>query len=100
MYIAKEASGGGTLDGVAFSADPEQKFMYLADSTNQHIWIVDRKKLEIVGRFGVQGHYAGQGWHFHSIATDSKGNIYVGEAILGQRLDKFVYEGLAKTEIK
>jgi DNA-binding beta-propeller fold protein YncE len=99
-FIAKESTGGGTLDGVAFSPDNDQKFMYIADSTDQHVWILDRKKLEVIGRFGVQGHYAGQGWHFHGIATDSKGNIYTAEGILGHRVDKFVYKGLAKTAVQ
>ena len=31
----------------------------------------------------------------HSIATDSKGNIYTTETYRGQRLQKFVYKGLA-----
>jgi hypothetical protein len=95
VFIARESTGGGTLDGVAFSSDREQKFMYIADSTDQHIWILDRKTLQIQGRFVVQGHYAGQGWHMHGIASDSNGNIYVAEGILGHRVDKFVYKGLS-----
>jgi hypothetical protein len=31
----------------------------------------------------------------HSIATDSKGNIYTTETYRGQRVQKFVYKGLA-----
>jgi hypothetical protein len=30
----------------------------------------------------------------HSIATDSKGNIYTTETYRGQRLQKFVYKGI------
>ena len=30
----------------------------------------------------------------HSIATDSKGNIYTTETYRGQRVQKFVYKGL------
>ncbi len=30
----------------------------------------------------------------HSIATDSKGNIFTTETYRGQRLQKFVYKGL------
>ena len=95
QYVAKEATGGGTLDGIAFSPDNEQKFMYVADSTNQHVWIFERKTRQLLGRFGTQGHYNGQGWHFHGIATDSKGNIYTAEGIMGHRVDKFVYKGLS-----
>ena len=31
----------------------------------------------------------------HHIATDSKGNIYTTETYRGQRVQKFVYKGLA-----
>jgi len=31
----------------------------------------------------------------HSIATDSKGNIYTTETWEGKRLQKFVYKGMA-----
>jgi hypothetical protein len=31
----------------------------------------------------------------HSIATDSKGNIYTTETYRGQRVQKFVFKGLA-----
>jgi hypothetical protein len=31
----------------------------------------------------------------HSIATDSKGNIFTTETYEGRRLQKFVYRGLA-----
>jgi len=31
----------------------------------------------------------------HSIATDSKGNLYTTETYEGKRLQKFVYKGLA-----
>jgi len=30
----------------------------------------------------------------HSIATDSKGNIYTTETYEGKRLQKFVYKGI------
>ena len=31
----------------------------------------------------------------HSIATDSKGNLYTTETYEGKRVQKFVYKGLA-----
>jgi hypothetical protein len=32
----------------------------------------------------------------HSIATDSKGNIYTTETYTGKRLQKFVFKGMGK----
>jgi len=36
----------------------------------------------------------------HSIATDSKGNIYTTETYRGQRVQRFVYKGLAPVTSK
>jgi hypothetical protein len=36
----------------------------------------------------------------HSIATDSKGNIYTTETYEGKRVQKFVYRGLAPVAAK
>ena len=38
---------------------------------------------------------AGEYYGVHSIATDSKGNIYTGETNRCQRVQKFVYRGFA-----
>jgi len=42
------------------------------------------------GRSGQPGEF----YAVHSIATDSKGNIYTTETYRGQRVQKFVYKGL------
>ena len=44
--------------------------------------------------FGEGGRQPGEFYGPHSIATDSKGNIYVTETYRGQRVQKFVYKGL------
>ena len=33
----------------------------------------------------------------HSIAVDSRGNIYTGEALEGKRLQRFLYKGMGST---
>ncbi len=43
--------------------------------------------------FGEGGRQPGEFYGPHSIATDSKGNIYVTETYRGQRVQKFVYKG-------
>ena len=40
------------------------------------------------------GRKAGEFFHAHSIATDPKGNILVGES-QGYRVQKFIYKGLS-----
>src|SRR5262249_27620926 len=85
----------GVPDDVSFSPDPQQQYLYVADGPNDHVWILKRDTLEILGRFGSRGRSAGK-WHYlHAMAVDSKGNIYTGEGIGGRRVQKFVYKGLA-----
>ena len=79
---------------VAFSPDKQQQFIYCPDFNRGEIAIVDRKTLETVGAFGSRGAAPGQFQNLHSIAIDSKGNIYGPEVAPGRRLQKFVYKGM------
>jgi DNA-binding beta-propeller fold protein YncE len=81
---------GGTVSSLAFSVDPEQRFIYVADQSENQILILDRASLTEVGAFGRLGRWAGLFVAPHNIATDSKGNLYVAEDIGGQRVQKFV----------
>jgi DNA-binding beta-propeller fold protein YncE len=84
----------GTVFGIAFSADPDQRFVYVADGSNEKIWMLDRASMEVLGSFGSGGHNAGQFTTVYAIATDSKGNIYTGETWEGKRVQRFLYKGL------
>jgi len=79
-----------TAFSIAFSPDPQQQFMYVADAGNGKIHIFDRKGLQEVGAFGRIGHYAGEFVFLHNVATDSKGNVYTAEVGTGRRAQKFV----------
>jgi hypothetical protein len=56
--------------------------------------VVLRETLEELTSFGDGGRQPGQFFGVHSIATDSKGNIYTTETYEGKRLQKFVYKGI------
>lgn len=85
----------GSAWDVALSEDPEQRWLYLADGTNNVVWILDRTTLEVVGHFGRGGKQPGQfGW-LHNIAVDSKGNIYTAEVAQEKRVQKFVRSNLS-----
>jgi DNA-binding beta-propeller fold protein YncE len=92
-FIARASLGNGVAYDVALSADPQQRFVYVPDGTNNHIWILDRATLRVLGNFGRQGRYAGQFHHSHSIAVDSQGNIYVAET-QGKRVQRFLFKGV------
>jgi len=93
--IAPRTLGDGSTWDIAFSKDPEQKYMYLADGKNELVYVMDRKNLEVLTSFGDGGRQPGQFFAVHSIATDSKGNLYTTETYEGRRVQKFVYKGLA-----
>jgi DNA-binding beta-propeller fold protein YncE len=94
-FIEKATRGSGSAWDIAFSKDSQQKYLYLADGENDRVHILDRLSLEVLTTFGEGGRQPGEFYGVHSIATDSKGNIYTTETYRGQRVQKFVYKGLA-----
>ena len=95
MFINKETLGSGSVWDIAFSTDPQQKYIYLADGENDRVHIIDRDSLDVLTSFGEGGRQPGEFYGVHSIATDSKGNIFTTETYRGQRIQKFTYKGLA-----
>jgi len=95
LFVEKETRGSGSAWDIAFSKDAQQKYFYLADGENDRVHIYDRQSLELLTTFGEGGRQPGEFYGVHSIATDSKGNIYTTETYRGQRVQKFVYKGLA-----
>ena len=57
--------------------------------------VILRDTLEEITSFGDGGRQPGQFYGVHSIASDSKGNLYTTETYEGKRLQKFVYKGIA-----
>ena len=94
-FVEKRTLGSGSAWDIAFSKDPKQTYIYLADGENDRIHILLRDTLEVLTTFGEGGRQPGEFYGPHSIATDSKGNIYVTETYRGQRVQKFIYKGLA-----
>jgi DNA-binding beta-propeller fold protein YncE len=94
VFIAKRTLGDGSVWDIAFSKDPQQKYLYVADGKNERVYVVQRDPLRLLTSFGDGGRQPGQFFGVHSIATDSKGNIYTTETYEGKRLQKFAYKGL------
>ena len=86
--------GDGSMFDLAFSKDPQQKYLYASDGTNDKIHIIDRDTLEVLTSFGDGGRQPGEFYAVHSIATDSKGNIFTTETYRGQRVQKFIFKGV------
>lgn len=95
LRVAPLTLGAGSVWDIAFSPDPEQTYIYLADGLNEKVYIIERETLRVLTSFGDGGRQPGQFFGVHSIATDSAGNIYTTETYEGKRLQRFVYRGLA-----
>ena len=93
-FVDKRTRGFGSVFELAFSKDRGQQFLYNPNGMNQSVDILLRDSLEVVARFGQGGRYPGQFYAVHSIAVDSRGNIYTGETLEGKRLQRFVYQGM------
>jgi hypothetical protein len=90
FVMAPGTGVGGSTGGVMFSPDKEQRFLYISDLTNNHIWFLNREDGKVVSTLGSMGQNAGQFYGLHMIAVDSKGNIYTGEVFGGERVQRFV----------
>ena len=94
-FINQHADSASTAAGLAFSPDPEQQFLYVADQGNSLIHVVDRQTLEVLDSFGSNGENPGDFQALHHIASDSNGNLYTAEAQRGRRAQKFLFTGMA-----
>ncbi len=89
-FIEKRTFGSGSVWDAGFSVDPDQTYLIVIDGTNQQVYILLRKTLEIVGRFGNAGRWAGQFYGAHNLAIDSHGSLFITETYEGKRVQKFV----------
>jgi hypothetical protein len=80
----------GTTYNLTFSHDADEKYVMIADGTNDKVWIHNRKTGEFAGSIGDNGRMAGYFHWIDAIAIDSHGNLYTGEVDTGKRVQKFV----------
>src|SRR5207244_2516606 len=81
--------GNGSPWWILFSRDKAQKYMYVADGLNEVIWTLDRESGQTLSGFGRLGHMAGEFTFLHTIAMNSKGDLFIGETFGGRRVEKF-----------
>jgi len=92
--------GTGTAWDIDFSKDAAQTFAFISDGQNEVMWTFDRAgalagtNTKPLAGFGRPGHDPGTFTFLHMMAIDSKGNIYVGETVGGNRVQKLVTKTL------
>lgn len=96
-FLAEKVIAPATLSsGSAFvpvlSPDANQTYLYVADGTNHKVWTLRRSDLEILGEFGRGGRQLGQFLRPHGMSVDNQGNLYVGEATTGRRVQRFLLQ--------
>ena len=92
-FVNRTGPGSSTVGRVAFSSDPDQKYIYANDFHNDKVWIIERDTLETVGGFGSSGSEPGQLKLLHHIAVDSKGSVFGAEVGGNRRVQKFSVVG-------
>ena len=98
IFVNPTAEGFRTTSGIAFSTDPQQQFMYVADYENGQLHFVDRKALKVVGSFGRLGEAPGEFLGLHTLAVDSKGNVWTAETQpkpIGSRVQRLTFKGIS-----
>lgn len=93
-FVSRPTRGEGSVWDIAFSNDAGQRFLYVADGSDQKIWVLRRDTLDVVSSVGAGGRWPGHFYGVGSIGVDSKGNLYTGETYEGKRLQKFIFKGL------
>ena len=95
---APDCGNGQTAAGIAFSPDPEQRFLYIANRSQAQVMIFNRKSLEFLDSFGRWGSEPGQFGTLHHLSIDSKGNLYTAEVTplkpVNRRVQKFEFIGM------
>ena len=75
----------GAAGWMAFSPDPTQKFIFVGDSSDAEMRVLDRATGQALSSFGQTGTQTGEFENPHTVAVDSKGDVIVGDTD-GRRL--------------
>lgn len=89
FVLEPDTRGSGAPWDLIPTEDPGQRYLLVADGTNNEVHILLRETGERLGSFGRSGRQAG-GFHWvHNIAVDSQGSVYTSEVDTGKRAQRF-----------
>ena len=89
FQVEPQTLANGSVWDLVLSEDPDQRYIFLADGSNEQIVTLDRGTGAPLSSFGRGGRMAGQFKWVHNIAIDSAGDLYTAEVGFGRRVQKF-----------
>lgn len=89
MAFETDTRGSGSVWDL-IPSDASQKYILIADGTNNEVTVLVRDTGQKVGSFGRSGRNAGDFHWVHNIAVDSEGSVYTTEVDTGKRAQKFI----------
>jgi len=89
FHVEPQTLANGSVWDLVLSEDTDERYIFLADGSNEQIVTLDRATGEPLSSFGRGGRMAGQFKWVHNIAIDSAGNLYTAEVGFGRRVQKF-----------
>jgi hypothetical protein len=96
VFVDRDLPSPQTASGLALSADPTQRWLFVVDFGNSRIVAFNRKTLTQVATYGGQGAEPGQFQAPHLMATDSRGVLYVAE-VRGHRVQRLTPQPALET---
>lgn len=79
VFVGRNLRSPITASGIAFSDDPAQRYIFVADFGNGALVVIDRRRLTVVGRVGNDAGTPPSLTTPHLLASDGKGHLFVAE---------------------
>ena len=89
MVFEPDTKGSGSVWDL-IPSDASQKYILIADGTNNEVTVLVRETGQKMGSFGRSGRNAGDFHWVHNIAVDSEGSVYTTEVDTGKRAQRFI----------
>jgi hypothetical protein len=89
LRVEPKTLQNGSVWDLVLSADPQQRYIFVADGANGQIHVIAREDGKLLSQWGRHGRQPGQFKWVHNIGIDSKGALYTAEVGFGRRVQKF-----------
>ena len=89
IVLEPDTKGSGAPWDLIPTEDADQRYLLVADGTNNEVHILVRETGERLGSFGRPGRQAGDFHWVHNIALDTQGSVYTSEVDTGKRVQRF-----------